>query len=884
MIQFDEINRQVIEALKIDFKMKKQGDYLYGVCPSCNDKTLWAGFNNPYFIQCNRHNNCGFAATSKELFPDIYGDLNKKYPATPEAPNQTADIYLATVRGFDLSKLAGWYTQAKYWHPDGNKGTATVRFYLTADKTIYWDRLIEEVTLTDKDGKQETRKMSFKGSFKGLWWHPPGMTIKPDDTIYIVEGIFDAIALTLNGLKAVSIMSSVSLPLETIKQHTGKNVTWVIALDNDEAGLKFLHRHAKKLEELGETVTAALSSDSREKQDWNDLHRQRKLNDDDIKKYRHWGQIELAKDRYEKAYSIWKFDKANYFVFEFDNTTYTCKLNKQKFDDMVKTTMDPRAEKREKARDTAFKAHATIAVCATFAIEHLYFQANENSDDGQNYLRLRFANGSPPVKMAFGASAVATASEFKKAALRTPGALFTGTAKDLNYLYERWHVKRKHHVTAIDYVGYDKHSKAYIYNDFAVENGKVIKLNKDDYFQLKKTGIKTLFDGKQSLSTQPTAPFLDDYQTAYGISGIVALAWWLGSLFAEQIRQDFANYPFLELVGQASSGKSQMVAVLSKLIGKDSDVFNPNASTKVGIARALSSLSNLPIIFNETDNENEGQRFHVKKFNWDEYKDIYEGGNLRKQGTKTNDNNVRDLVFKGALMIVQNMPVHASEAILSRIVHLQFDCSHHSPEGKRAADRLLELSIKDLSGFLLHTLQNENAILRTFKTQNDAHAKNLRENSGVKNHRIIDNHAKLMALLDCLVMVLPVSSATIKAAQDKVMAMAAERECVLKREHRIVEQFWELFDNLNVRSEYRSDGSYDVAEGLINHANIDSEVWVNLVDFHRLCVENKYPLIDRDDLHKHLPTSTAPYKFVGANVAKHSRIDKRTRKFWVFSR
>jgi hypothetical protein len=627
-----------------------------------------------------------------------------------------------------------------------------------------------------------------------------------------------------------------------------------------------------------------LSNDSREKIDWNDLHRAGKLKDNDIKKYRHWGQIELAKDRYEKAYSIWQFDKDNYFVFEFDNTTFTCKLNKQKFDDMVKTTMDPREDRREKARDNAFKAHATLSVCATFAIEHLYFQANESTDDGQNYLRLRFNNGSPPVKMGFSAGAVATASEFKKAALRSPGALFTGNAKDLNYLYERWHVKRKHHVIALDYVGYDRNHKAYIYNDFAVENGKVIKLNKDDYFQLKKTGIKTLFNGKQNLSTQPTAPFLDDYQTAYGIPGIVALAWWMGSLFAEQIRQDFANFPFLELIGQASSGKSQMVTLLSKLIGKDSDVFNPNASTKVGIARALSSVSNLPVIFNETDNENEGQRFHVKKFNWDEYKDIYEGGNLRKQGQKSNDNNVRDLVFKGALMIVQNMPVHASEAILSRIVHLQFDCSHHSTEGKRAADRLLELSVKDLSGFLLHTLKNETAILRTFKTQNEVHALNLRENSGIKNQRIMDNHAKLMALLDCLSLVLPVSSATILEAQNKVITMAAERERVLKREHKVVELFWELYEKLNIRSESRADGSVDVVEDLINHSNIPGEIWINLVDFNQLCIERHLGVIDRDDLYKHLPTSTAPYKFVAANVGKHSRIEKRTRKFWVFSK
>ncbi len=479
-----DINPQIIERLITEFEFKPRGDHLReGRCPSCGKKTLWTWKNKPGMIQCNRTNNCQWQATSKELFPDLFENLNKKYPATKENPTQTADVYLSLIRGFNPDKIRGWYEQGKYWHPKGDKGTATVRFYLDDAKTVMWERLIDDVTITNEDGSQEVRNKNFKGKFRGLWWQPPGLKIEEKDVIYWCEGILDAIALNLNGLKAVAIMSSGTFPHEAIKPHLGKNITWVIALDNDATGRRCLKKHAAKLKELGEKVAAAISSDSDDKQDWNDLHKAGKLTADDIKYYRHLGRVELAENYIKKAFVLWEYNrKKTFFVYTFNNSTYSFKIDPTEYEKAVvkEHEIDPlTAEKK------AFTHASVIKEIASFKMDFLYFQQPDNGEDGQYFFRFNFSNKAPEVQLPFPGKTFGGAGDFKKAVMhKTPSALFTGSTKELDYLYKNWMTRIPKIVRTLDYTGFDRTSGAYVYADYAVEQGKILKLNKESFFQL----------------------------------------------------------------------------------------------------------------------------------------------------------------------------------------------------------------------------------------------------------------------------------------------------------------------------------------------------------------------------------------------------------------
>ena len=881
-MRFD-LTPQIVDNLIREFKFKAIGEHLReGVCPACGKKTLWTWAAKPGMVQCNRTNNCTWQATSKDLFPELFENLNKKYPATPESPNQTADAYLSLIRGFNLSLIKGWYQQGKYWHPHGDKGTATVRFYLDDAQTIMWERLIDDVIITDEDGGKEARNKNFKGSFKGLWWQPPGFEINEKDDIYWCEGILDAIALYLNGYKAVAIMSSGTFPSEAIKPHLGKKAKWIIAIDNDATGRRCLQKHAQKLRNLGENLGAAIASDNEEKQDWNDLHKAGKLTEKDMAEYRHLGRVELAQNYYEKARTLWQHnEKKLFFVFTFANSTYSFSIDPTEYE---KAASKEHERDPLKAEKIAFNHASKIKEIATFKMDFLYFQKPDNGEDGQYFFRFNFSNKAAEAQLPFGGKTFGGAGDFKKSVMQlTPSALFTGSTKDLDYMYKDWMGRIPKIVKTLDYVGYDRGTGAYVYVDYAVENGQILKLNKESFFQLKKSGIKTTVDIRQKLNTQLVADWLPDYQSAFGTGGMVALSWWFGCLFVEQVRQHYRSYPFFEIIGEAGSGKSDMVDFLWKLLGREGESFNPNTTTLAGRTRKMAEVSNLPVVYNETDNEKIAEDRHSKQFNWDEQKDLFDGEFGRVTGQKTQDNSTRKPTFKAGLMIVQNIPVIASEAIMSRIVHLQFDRSHHSLEGKHASDRLNLLPVMDVSGFLLHSIQRAEAVMKKFETQFNSHRATLQANPKIKLQRIVENHAKIMAFADCLTLVLPISAIAIADIHRALIVMAETRQESLNEEHPIVQQFWSTFDYINSKAYWIESSEAQLAEDVINHSSTpEMEIAVNLEHFRQRCAELKLETIDSKDLRRHLPTSRKRQYL--RNEAIRSRLESRTVRCYIFKR
>lgn len=880
-MRFD-LTPQIVDNLIREFKFKHVGEHLReGVCPACGKNTLWTWAAKPGMVQCNRTNNCTWQATSKDLFPELFEELNKKYPATPESPNQTADAYLSLIRGFNITSIKGWYQQGKYWHPRGDKGTATVRFYLDDAQTMMWERLIDNVTITEEDGGKETRNKNFKGSFKGHWWQPPGFEINEKDDIYWCEGILDAIALYMNGYKAVAIMSSGTFPSESIKPHLNKKVKWIIAIDNDATGRRSLQKHAQKLRDMGESLGAAIASETEVKQDWNDLHKAGKLTEKDMIQYRHLGRVELAQNYYEKARTIWEHNqKKLFFVFTFANSTYSFSIDPTEYEKAVTKEHENDPLKAEKI---AFNHASKIKEIATFKMAFLYFQKPDNGEDGQYFFRLNFSNKAAEVQLPFGGKTFGGAGDFKKSVMQlTPSALFTGSTKDLDYMYRDWMGSIPKIVKTLDFVGYDRSTGAYVYLDYAVENGQIINLNKESFFQLKKTGIKTTVDIKQKINTKLVADWLPDYHLAFGTGGMVALSWWFGCLFVEQVRHDFRSYPFFEVVGEAGSGKSDMIDFLWKLLGREGESFNPNSSTLAGRTRKMAEVSNLPVVFNETDNEKVAEDRHMKAFNWDEQKDLFDGEFGRVTGVKSQDNSTKKPTFKSGLMIVQNIPVIASEAIMSRIVHLQFDRTHHSLEGKLASDRLNMLPVMDVSGFLLHSVTRADAILKRFGEQFAKHKQALQSNPKIKLQRIIENHAKIMAFADCLSLVLSVSDADIAAIHRALIAMAETRQESLNEEHPVVQQFWSIFDYLDNRSNITPEGEW-LDKNLLNHSNnYETEIAINLEHFRQVCSDRKQDIMNDKDLRRHLPTSRKR-KYL-RNEAIRSRLESRTIRCWIFKR
>jgi len=875
----DDVRRR----LKSDFKLVEKSGWLReGKCPQCDHKELYTHKDSPWVIKCGRLNNCGYERHAKDLYEDLFTKFNERYKPTMQNPNATAEAYLRYARGFDLKSIKGWYRQEKFWHPHGDKGTATVRFDIDRDNDIYMERLIETVTITNKDGSRTQRKANFHGKHGGLWWQPPGMEINENDTIWLVEGCMDAIALNLNDAKSVAILSCGNYPAKMLEEHKDKNIRWIFALDNDPAGKRYTKRWVKKAKEAEYKAGAAQipAKSGAGKLDWNDLHQQDELTKDDLREYLYHGDLLIADSAFVKAMLIWKHGNASAFSFTFNNRLYWFKTDIDKLNKAIEELaaaypdLDPK-EIRQKAISQA----AMLREICNCNPHFLYFLSHEDTDESWYYCKISFPNGRPAMKTTFSGGQIASSAEFKKRLLTAvPGGLFTGGGGQLNWIIKN-NLANIKQVKTIDYVGYSKQHQAYIYNDFAVKHGKIHKANSEDYVEIDKLSIKTLsgsFKFEIGKAHQFNTEWPELIYQAFGVKGLVALSYWFGSLFAEQIRAAHKSYPFLEVVGEPGSGKTTLIEFMWKCFGlEDTEGFDPSKSTFASIRRKFAQVSNLPIVLLEGDRE-EASKY--KKFDFNQLKDSYNGRAFGERGIKNGGNETYAPAFKAAVVISQNSDVQGSDAVLQRIVHLNFDIESHTAQTRAASDRLNQMPVDQVSYFLIKSILQEKKVMEYFNANTRKYENKLLENDRIKNIRIAKNHAQIMTLADCMLRIVGLQDKRRHEVHAYIETMAIERERAVKADHPVLQDFWEAFEYLNVSDDYP----------VLNHARDKGLIAINLNHFVKAAAEQKQQVPPLTEL-KPLLKQTRTHKFLGiravnSSIAKDTGFVSRTVKCWVFEK
>lgn len=345
-----EIVSALLESRLYDLELK--GSYLRGRCPSCGQKSLFVGTSHPYVLRCTRLNKCAFEQTVREALPDYFGNFAKRYPPTAENREATADAYLALDRGFDLGKIRGWYEQGSYPIHNTDQYIPTVRFYLDATRTRWWERLIGRKGNNGNKASFGGKRKDDGSLYRGDAWTPPGMTIEKLDRVFLVEGIFHAIALFHAGFKAVACFSCNTFPDDFIKAHAAKSVKWTVAMDADAAGSRWAKRHHQRLKQMGELASVCLPPRG---QDWDDLWRAERLTPALISKGLYNGRLMVAESVEEKAFHYYVHNRSNKFLLDFKNALYWIELGEE-FRTDVYAAVNAQAEKDAENRAAEAKA------------------------------------------------------------------------------------------------------------------------------------------------------------------------------------------------------------------------------------------------------------------------------------------------------------------------------------------------------------------------------------------------------------------------------------------------------------------------------------------------------------------------------------------------
>lgn len=915
---------KIIDRLQQDFGFPKKpakGRYLRGgKCPDCGRKELYTYAAKPFVLVCNRKDNCGYETHVKTLFDDLFSNWSERHPVTRENPTATADAYLGHERGFDLMGLRGAYTQEYYQDQKLKLGSATVRFELPGG--FWWERLLDQ---TGRLG----RKANFKagGSIDGQWWTYPGTDIEQlaqADEIWVAEGIFKAIgleqgrfrkdrdlldeaaqgeerpALPLVRRHAVSCMSSNFYPdkaLEDLRAAIAAGPTprkmprLVFAMDNGGAGAAACRIFTKRATDDGwPDVTAALPRMEDEpgvNLDWDDLFlRGDRLNAEQIEDYLWHGEVLIAPSAEDKAFLIWKRKRFSSFHFIFRNRTYWAYFNKEAIRERIKEGFADEPELSvanvEVKELAAARKVASVVEIANCAFRALYKQRDELTYETAYWFRIDFPTDRLSTKGPFSPAAVSASSEFAKSLVAIgTGAYWTGETAQLIRILQRQmaHIKD---VEPVPFTGYSRDHGAWLLGDIAVREGKLLAVNDNGFFELGRKSAKLASREKilEQIETDEdrfSTRWLDDFWTAYRAKGLIVLAFWTGSLFAEQIRAEQASYPFLELIGQPGSGKTSLLMFLWKLLGRiNYEGIDPNRTTTAGLAREMAKLSGLPFVFMESRRDN-GQQAKPSNFDYDDFLTAYNGRPLRTRGVATGGNETYAPLFRTALLIEQNAPVDASPAMLERIMHLDFNKEGWSDETKQAARRIDNIDVRDVSGYILRATRGEKAFLDTFRAAYARHEQELRAIPAIINQRLEHNHAQLLALIDALQTILPISAERLEETRALARDMAVKRHQALESEHPDVAQFWERVEAIMADAKDATVGNW------INHSRnyVGGEYAINLAEYEQIASQRWRLQVNGTDLRRLLKQSKEP-RFVAVKTV--NSIKGKPTHCWVFQR
>lgn len=827
------LHELIIPELIHDFQFKVQNGYLrQGVCPECKKKELFTSVEKPFVLRCGRENKCGAEFIVKELYPSFFENWSARYPKTENNPHAAADAYLTQARGLDISGLKGLYTEGSY-HADG-LGSATVCFTLPGGAR--WERIIDRPERFD-------RKAHFTGSYKGVWWSLPGQDLAAAKEIWLTEGIFDALSLAQNGITAVSLMSCHNYPhvsLHALREAlSGKEMPLLVwALDNGQAGERAMLKFTERSRAAGWSATAARTSEGHGKYDWNDVHIKGRLTSADISRYKYYGSLLLAKSASDKALLIFGRTERHQFDFEHNSRLYWFKLDMERHMKAVARIQesDPHLTEHETSKKALRESGAVEEILNCYPTP-LYFQKSEETDESWYYLRIDFPAGGQPVKATFTAGQLTTAGKFKDRVLSiAKGAMYTGTTLQLDKVLKRTlpHVKE---VRTQNYIGYNKQYDVYVFNHFAVQNGRVYPLNAEDYFSLDRLDIKTLLTTPcLTVNTDPeafTTEWVTDLWEAFGTKGFVTLAFWVGALFVEQIRTRLKTYPFLEITGEPGTGKSTLLDFMWRLCGREGfEGFDPVKNSVAGLARTLAQVSNLPVCLIEGDRNQENGK--SRSFDWNELKNIYGGGLLRSVGRKGGSNDTENIEFRGAVVIGQNAPVTTGDtAIPERLIHISTNKSDHTAVSKAAAVRIERTPAEAVSGFLPRVLIHADRLLTDIFQRYEAAEKSLYADPEIHHTRIARNHAQMIALLEVLPSVIPVTGQQIEETRTFITELARQRVKAVQADPDDITEFWAMFDYLDSEDVYG-----------VNHSSQEGVYAVNFNQLTQVASEKRQPFID----------------------------------------
>ena len=714
MTFWQEVNNRVKDHL-IALGGKLNGEYIQNLeCPSCGNREAYANASKPRAMYCNRKNKCGSTTDidARIIAPDLFQDFHKKHPPTKSNPRATAIAYLKS-RGLNPDDVEFEQKQIKV---DG-KGYQSVGFRLDKDTINY--RLI------DYSGKDKTRNY---GEYSGKIWKKQKLSFK--QPIYITEAVLDSLSLIQGAdVQSVSCLSSVHIPKE-FYQSLPDHAQIVLAFDNDRAGGKAVSKHRNFLIEhcsIEESnVSVSLPPGGK---DWNDMLQdvgdEMKLSEHVEWEWCEWrgkllmedmsGTFEEYRTIYSERYSSEHGLYLGFLIFRKETWYATFKTEKTNgVSEIVPVST------------RLLNGEMTL----------LYDLIDESLPYG-NKAHHRFKwvpNNGHQSLLEMNSESFGKTESFRTRLLPYRG-VFYGNQQHLNKYIEYFFRQNPPRIRQLTAFGYDPKSHSFVYTHRLYDaDGKRFEVGNDAYFDKQKLSPFLEKSSIPKIGELDYSTLLDHLYGAFGNRGLLALGFWVASIFSHVVFEEFRFFPFLSLYGDPRTGKSFLVLLLNRLFGLDMEGLPATKdNTSKGEKRRMSQFSSMVIPMLEAQ---EGST----RFDFNDLLPMYNRNPAQTRAATTNNNETIEIPFHATLTFVQNHEQFKTRAAMERVVSIQFADTDITDESFEHFQKLSEFSPENLSAFGDHILKNrkyfEVDIVNAVQSFSDLFVE-----KGVRARRIAENHA-----------------------------------------------------------------------------------------------------------------------------------------------
>ena len=195
--------------------------------------------------------------------------------------------------------------------------------------------------------------------------------------------------------------------------------------------------------------------------------------------------------------------------------------------------------------------------------------------------------------------------------------------------------------------------------------------------------------------------------TVFGDNAKIALAFYVGSLFADVIRGHGIKIPILNLFGQPGTGKTEFAQVLMSFFLTDAN--SPNIESSVpSLADHIASVSNALVHIDEYKNSIDEKKSQFLK-------DLWNGVGRMRMNMDKDKKREQARVDSVLVLTGQEMPT-VDFALFTRLIYLSCDKKNFSEEDKKNFDELMKFRMMGATHITLEILKHREKVVASIGT------------------------------------------------------------------------------------------------------------------------------------------------------------------------